>query len=51
MKCDKCSNYQPCMSGNDVYHYSACKNMMLIRAYKQAVMDGKLKNCKGFEKL
>lgn len=48
MKCDKCSNYQPC---NDVYHYSACKNIMLIRAYKQAVMDGKLKNCKGFEKL
>ena len=51
MKCDRCSNYQPDMSGNNVYHYSACRSVMLIRQYKQAVMNGELKNCKGFEKL
>lgn len=59
MKCDKCRNYQPCSSGVDDGFYRACKEYFFTTAiigrmtkeYKQEVMDGKRKSCKGFEKL
>lgn len=64
MKCDRCSNYQPDMSGNNVYHYSACRSLARLSAGNnkltndriQEIMDGKKDGskwnyCPGFEKL
>ena len=57
MKCDKCSNYQPCPSGTEDGYYKACKEnlhvgqLRLSKEEKQDVMDGKIKYCRGFEKI
>ena len=51
MKCDSCRNYQIDGDGTNDEYYTACKNIMLTRQYKQAVMDEKIKNCKGYEKI
>ena len=57
MKCDRCSNYQPCPSGTEDGYYKACKEnlhvgqLRLSKEEKQDVMDGKIKYCRGFEKI
>lgn len=59
MKCDKCSNYQPCPSGTDDGYYKACKSLSelsiglskLTNEDIQEVMDGKKNYCKRFEKI
>jgi hypothetical protein len=59
MKCDKCRNYQIDMDGTNEGYYTACKEFFyttlpvdtMTKEYKQDVMDGKRKNCKGFERL
>jgi hypothetical protein len=59
MKCDRCSNYQVSMSGTNDGYYTACREYFhstaiispMTREYKQEVMDGKRKYCKGYEKI
>lgn len=59
MLCDKCSNYQPCLSRQNEGYFTACKNYLekvrivnrLTNEEIQLIMNGKKKTCKGFEKL
>ena len=59
MKCNTCQNYQIDADGTNEEYYTACKEynhtLMIVNGmtkdYKQEVMDGKRKNCKGYERL
>ena len=51
LECDSCRNYHIDADGtNDGYH-TACKNYLLSRQYKQLIMNEKIKDCKGYEKI
>ena len=47
--CDYCANYQPKGSGEDVYHYSACKCRKLSREERRWAMEGMTGICEYFE--
>lgn len=49
--CDYCANYQLKGSGEDVYHYSACKCPKLSREERTFVMNGMTGICEYFERI
>ena len=59
MICDSCRNYHIGGDGTNDGYYTACKERYytlatvgsITRQYKQEVMDGKRKHCKGYEKI